>query len=272
MVNEEFRRGSGTPRRAARSYSKRRRQHRLGATSTGNGFRSVSPQFLRYLNEGLERYAEQESVVSICGYSYAIPSKLPETYFLPGAHCWGWATWRRGWELFRGDADKLVHDVVERDLIYELDAGGAEPITQFLDESARRGELSWSLCWMASAILGGKLTLYPGRSLVSHLDYSAGGDAVAPVLANSLSSDAIRVEQIPIEVDGELLRALRASFMESRARKSGRFRLYTLLRRLLPRRLERAIYTSMIKRRLTAGNSGSMRSAATGNKENAVAK
>ncbi len=47
MVNEEFRRGSGTPRRAARSYSKRRRQHRLGATSTGSGFRSVSPQFLR---------------------------------------------------------------------------------------------------------------------------------------------------------------------------------------------------------------------------------
>ena len=47
MVNDEFRRGTGTPRRARRAYTSRRRRHRLGATSTGSGFRSVSPQFMR---------------------------------------------------------------------------------------------------------------------------------------------------------------------------------------------------------------------------------
>jgi hypothetical protein len=47
MVNDEFRRGGKTPRRSRRAYYTRRRRHRLGATSTGSGFRSVSPQFIR---------------------------------------------------------------------------------------------------------------------------------------------------------------------------------------------------------------------------------
>jgi len=47
MVNEQFRRGSATPRRSRLAYYTRRRQHRLGVTSTGTGFKTVSPQFMR---------------------------------------------------------------------------------------------------------------------------------------------------------------------------------------------------------------------------------
>jgi len=47
MVNEKFRRGSATPRRSRLSYYTRRRQHRLGATSTGTGFKIMSPHFMR---------------------------------------------------------------------------------------------------------------------------------------------------------------------------------------------------------------------------------
>ena len=47
MVSKQFRRGTSTPRRSRRAYYTRRRQNRLGATSTGNGFRSISPQFMR---------------------------------------------------------------------------------------------------------------------------------------------------------------------------------------------------------------------------------
>ena len=47
MVSQKFRRGAATPRRSRRAYYTRRRRHRLGATSTGNGFRSISPQFMR---------------------------------------------------------------------------------------------------------------------------------------------------------------------------------------------------------------------------------
>jgi len=47
MVNEKFRRGSATPRRSRMAYYTRRRQHRIGATSTGTGFKALSPHFMR---------------------------------------------------------------------------------------------------------------------------------------------------------------------------------------------------------------------------------
>jgi hypothetical protein len=47
MVNDRFRRGAATPRRSRMAYYTRRRQHRLGATSSGDGFRRISPHFMR---------------------------------------------------------------------------------------------------------------------------------------------------------------------------------------------------------------------------------
>lgn len=47
MVNEKFRRGTATPRRSRMSYYTRRRHHRLGATSSGTGFKIISPRFMR---------------------------------------------------------------------------------------------------------------------------------------------------------------------------------------------------------------------------------
>ena len=29
---------------------------------------------------------------------------IPETFFVKGADCWGWATWKRGWDLFELDS------------------------------------------------------------------------------------------------------------------------------------------------------------------------
>ena len=235
----------------------------------------VSPHFLRYINDGLDKYATEESVVSICGYSYNSQSDLSETYLLPGAHSWGWATWRRGWELFRSDANGLVKDVTEQGLIYEFDSGGAEPMTQLLSESARNDELSWSLCWMASAILVDKLTLHPGRSLVAHRDYSTKAAAVAPVIKSPLSSDAVGVEQIPIEVNDDLMQELKASFLTWRGDKNVKIRLYALLLSLLPRRLERKIYATMIRRKLRYSRRRadiSTHASASNTQQNAVAK
>jgi len=47
MVKEQFRRGNVTLRPSRRAYYSRRRRHRLGATSTGTGFKIISPLFMR---------------------------------------------------------------------------------------------------------------------------------------------------------------------------------------------------------------------------------
>ena len=55
----------------------------------------TSPYFLTFMNEALEKYEDTETVASIHGYLFPVLEHLPETFFIRGADCWGWATWSR---------------------------------------------------------------------------------------------------------------------------------------------------------------------------------
>jgi hypothetical protein len=68
----------------------------------------LSPHFLQYMNDGLDRYEDDARVASIHGYVYPVDGPLPETFFLKGADCWGWATWSRAWSHFEPDGARLL--------------------------------------------------------------------------------------------------------------------------------------------------------------------
>ena len=72
----------------------------------------TSPYFLDFMNEGLNYYQGDERVISIHGYVYPVKKKLPEIFFLRGADCFGWATWKRGWDLFQPDGSLLLKKVI----------------------------------------------------------------------------------------------------------------------------------------------------------------
>ena len=129
----------------------------------------TSAYFLKYMNEALEKYAEDNRVVSIHGYVYPVKETLPETFFLPGADCWGWATWRRGWKLFNPDGQFLLDELRTRQLISDFDYNGAYAYSKMLEGQINGSNDSWAVRWYASAFLAGKLTLYPGRSLVHNI-------------------------------------------------------------------------------------------------------
>lgn len=210
----------------------------------------LAPPFLRFMNDGLSKYASNPNVVSVCGYSYRLSAELARTFFLPGAHCWGWGTWRRELPQLRLDADNLVDQLVRRKLIYAFDGGGAEPLTQNLRNSASGDPAAWALCWMASALLSGKLTLYPGRSFVANVDCVGDGWETAAVFASPLTLEPIEVADVPIRADVAVLQELQRSLSQWRASRNGAFRLYCLLKGLLPRRMEETLYTALIRARL----------------------
>lgn len=129
----------------------------------------TSPHFLTYMNEALERYAQDERVASIHAYVYPCAQPLPEAFFLPGADCWGWATWRRSWAHFNPDGQYLLDELKRRELISTFDFNGAYPFSEMLERQIKGLNDSWAVRWHASAFLAGKLTLYPGRSLVHNI-------------------------------------------------------------------------------------------------------
>ena len=146
----------------------------------------VSPYFLEYMNEALDQFVDDNRVISVHGYVYPVDIKLPEAFFLPGADCWGWATWRRGWALFNSDGQYLLYELVRRHLIQEFDYNGAYPFLNMLKDQIKGENDSWAIRWLASAFLANKLTLYPGRSLVNNI----GNDSSGTHCGDSNSMDA----------------------------------------------------------------------------------
>ncbi|MFA6901888.1 MAG: glycosyltransferase [Gallionellaceae bacterium] len=158
----------------------------------------TSSYFLTYMNEALEKYEDDDRVVSIHGYVYPVVQPLPEAFFLRGADCWGWATWSRGWACFNRDGQFLLDELKRRQLIRAFDFNGTYLFSKMLEEQIKGSNDSWAVRWYASAFLADKLTLYPGRSLVHnigndnsgrHCGESAGMDV-------NLSSTAISLNDL----------------------------------------------------------------------------
>lgn len=87
----------------------------------------TSEYFLQFMNEALELYKNDAKVASIGAFVPSVSKELPETYFLKGSDCWGWATWDRAWGKFESSAEKLMKDLKERRLLKEFDWEGRTP-------------------------------------------------------------------------------------------------------------------------------------------------
>lgn len=129
----------------------------------------TSQFFLSFMNESLEIYENEERVISIHGYVWPEEQKLPDSFFLKGADCWGWATWKRGWELFEPDGKKLLRELKAQNLMSRFDYNGAYSYSKMLKDQIIGKNDSWYIRWYASALLNDKLTLYPGKSLLQNI-------------------------------------------------------------------------------------------------------
>lgn len=161
----------------------------------------TSPFFLKFMNEALEFYKDEEEVISIHGYLYPVKAKLPKTFFLRGADCWGWATWKRGWDLFEPDGKKLLYELKARRLKKQFNNNGTYPYTKMLEKQIKGENSSWAIRWYASAFLKGKLTLYPGNSLIKNigLDDSGTHCGMSNEYDTQISMKSIAIDNIPIQ-------------------------------------------------------------------------
>ena len=162
----------------------------------------VSSFFLAFCNEGLDQYSEIKEVASIHGFSYKFNRPEAKPYFLRGADCWGWATWRDRWQLFESDPKKLIMEINLLKLRRRFDLEGAYPYYRMLERQSRNEISSWAIRWHASMFIANKLTLYPHISLVrndgldgsgTHATNSKSHDSVFPI--NKIELNAVPVSE-----------------------------------------------------------------------------
>lgn len=161
----------------------------------------TSPYFLRYMNKALEIYKDDQKVASIHGYKYPTQTSLPETFFIKGADCWGWATWKRAWKFFNPNAKELLNKIKEKNLQDEFDFNNSFHFTRMLERQAEGKRDAWAICWYASSFLYNMLTLYPGRSLIQNIGHDKSGthSGYTDAYTTKISDTEINLTKIPIE-------------------------------------------------------------------------
>jgi hypothetical protein len=135
----------------------------------------LSKYFLKYMNDGLKIYKNEAKVSSIHGWSFPIKFKKIEDYFfIRGADCWGWGTWKRAWKKFNPNGKQLLDKINRRNLANLFNLDRSFDYLKLLKDQVRKKNDSWAIRWHASIFLENMLTLYPKISLVQNIGTNKG--------------------------------------------------------------------------------------------------
>ena len=130
---------------------------------------------LQYFNDALNRYQNEDKVMHVGAYMYALNDEsLPETFFYRAATSWGWATWDRAWMNFEPDIDQLISQF-NTEKKHQFSIEGTMNFWKQIEEFKSGKNNSWAIRWYASIFLKGGLTLNPSQSLINNIGHDGTG-------------------------------------------------------------------------------------------------
>ena len=135
----------------------------------------TSPYFLEFMNHALARFADDPRVGAVQGYQYTPDGSVLPMYFSRFFGCWGWATWKRAWDLFDPDGRRLLRRIQASGQARQFNLDGSYNYCRMLKEQCLGYNNSWFIRWYASQFLHGKLSLWPGRSLTDNIGMDGTG-------------------------------------------------------------------------------------------------
>lgn len=175
----------------------------------------VSPHCLRFLNDALDYYEQEPKVACICALLYPLKKPVPATFFIRGADCSVWATWKRAWDHFEADGQKLLDEVIRRKLTFQFDFDDTFSYTNMLKDQIEGRNDSWAVRWYASAFLKDQYTLYPGKSLArdNGMDNSGTHCTDTNDYDVSVSMEPVTVGNIPVRQSRQGYNAFKDFFL-----------------------------------------------------------
>lgn len=195
----------------------------------------LSPYFLKFMNEALEKYKDEDKIGTISAFVPPIKEKLPETFLLTYFQCWGWATWKRAWDLLEKNPKPLLRKLRFRK--NKFDVGGY--VGNYGNLYCQKVGLvdSWYIRYYASLFLQGKLSLYPGHSLTCNNGLDDTGthckSSAKDVFQVTCHDQPIELKDIKIEEDTKSFDAFRDYFRAKNGEEPKYISIKSFIRRLL---------------------------------------
>lgn len=139
----------------------------------------TSPYTLRFLSEGLARYADNEKVFNIAAWTPPhiarnLPAEYPyDVYAIPRLNCWGWASWRDRFQ----DIDWTVKDYPtfknSPQLRKAFNAGG-DDLSPMLDDQMQGKIDTWDIRADYARFKKNMLGINPVRSYALNIGMGSG--------------------------------------------------------------------------------------------------
>jgi len=139
----------------------------------------TAPGFLKFTNEALDKYGDNEKVFSITGY--CPPIRIPLTYqydafFLARMSAWGCAMTKERYDSVREITRKEYDDfVANKEQSRAFVNGGGEDLLMMLKEVAYGSLEAWDVRCMYTQFMKRQYTVYPAQSLVLNIGFDGTG-------------------------------------------------------------------------------------------------
>jgi len=173
-----------------------------------------SPHTLRFLNNGLQKYANEPVVFNISAWS--LPPRLMHTpksypydvYFIPRFNCsGGWASWRDRWAKIDWNVSDYA-EFIENDCLRHAYNRGGEDLIPMLDAQMAGRLDAWDIRMDYSRFKHGCLGLNPVVSYTTNIGMGSGTHTTTFThIYDNIINKAIREPRLPdhIFVDDTIL-------------------------------------------------------------------
>lgn len=135
----------------------------------------LANNFLSFMNQGLDLYAGNDKVFSICGYSNKV--KVPkyysaDAYFCTRSSSWGWATWVDRWNSVNWELNDWE---TYKSKAKAFNQWGGSDCWKMLNDWRKGRNQSWAIRFCFAQFLQNKLSLFPIISKVCNDGFDGQG-------------------------------------------------------------------------------------------------
>ena len=125
----------------------------------------VEKNFLKFLNQSLEIYKNENKIWHISGWNYNLKLKsIFDAYFTKTMNCWGWGTWKNRWKYYEKKPKKIINTWT-KEMIKEFNLdNNLNFFSQILRNNSKKIN-TWAIFWYAVIFENNKLCLNPVSTL-----------------------------------------------------------------------------------------------------------
>lgn len=151
----------------------------------------TSPCFLRFMNEALDFYQNEEKVWHISGWNYPISTEgLDDVFLWRLMNCWGWATWSDKWHYYEKDTDKVLLEFSDEQINY-LNLDGYNDAWSQIRLNKINKINTWAIYWYTTIVRHNALCMNPTKTYVENIGLDSSG-------THCKTSDLYKVNEIQL--------------------------------------------------------------------------